>query len=401
MARTLLLCTICLLCTACQKTIIDYEKSVPTSKRILIAYLAGDNSLSDEIEQKITALITGFQNTKDNQNNRLFIYCDYRATEPQLIEVTPNTPDAPRRIIKTYPAQNSADATTVAHVLDEVLNNYPATSYGLIFFSHGTAWLPAGALKNPYQSAETESETDTETEVSTRTVATDNSNELELTDFTASLPLPDGKKWAFIVFENCYMGSVEVAYELKDKTDALIASATEVVSPGMTKVYPDALPYLYEEEPALESFAQAYFDHWNAKTGDYRSATISVTRTERLEELATLARAAFLRWQPDEETIASLQHFNRNKWHLFFDLKEALLTANPALQPLVDELLPHIITYAAATPAFIEGEAYGFTLQQHCGLSCYIYQRQFLFLNERHRQLLWGQEASQRQIHSR
>ena len=55
---------------------------------------------------------------------------------------------------------------------------------------------------------------------------------MELADFASALPLPNHRKWDFILFEGCYMGSVEVAYELKDKTEAIIASSTEIVSPG-------------------------------------------------------------------------------------------------------------------------------------------------------------------------
>ena len=77
---------------------------------------------------------------------------------------------------------------------------------------------------------------------------------------------------------------------------------------------------------------------------------------------ALLARAAFLRWEPDTETISSLQCFNRNEWHLFFDLKETLLTANPALKTYVNELWKNIVTYSAATPSFLPGLAYGFTI---------------------------------------
>ena len=286
----------------------------------------------------------------------------------------------------------------MAQVLYDVLYNYTAQSYGLIVFSHGTAWLPAGALENPTltttaaspASASSVASAASPASAATRTVATDNSNELELTDFAASLPLPEGKKWDFILFENCYMASVEVAYELKDKTETLIASATEIVSPGMTEVYPTALPYLYRETPAPESFAQAYFDHWNGKSGNYRSATISVVRTGRLEELASLAHAAFIRWQPDAETINALQCFNRNPWHLFFDLKEAMLTANPALESHLNNLLPEIVTYSAATPSFIEGEAYGFKIAHHCGLSCYIPQSDFSYLNRAYKQTSWS-----------
>lgn len=373
---------ILLLCSACYT--VDDDDIIPG--RVLIAYLADDNNLSAETEQRINALASGFFHAgTGDAGNRLFIYCDTRNASPRLVEIT-NTHNGPRRLIKTYPPQNSADAAVMAQVLRDVLAGCTAGSYGLVVFSHGTAWLPAGGLENPYSAsggnvAETPA---------TRTVAVDGNDELELTDFAAALPLPGGRKWSFILFENCYMASVEVAYELKDKTEAVIASVTEVVSPGMTEVYPLALPYLYQENPALERFAQACFDHWNALTGDYRSATISVIRTARLAELASLARAAFVRWRPDAATISALQRFNRNPWHLFFDLRQTMLTANPALESFLDGLLPEIVTYSAATPSFIEGEPYGFKIDHCCGLSCYIPQAGFDYLNSAYGQTAWG-----------
>lgn len=381
-----------LLCTAC-RSIDEDEIPLPPTNRILIAYLAGDNSLSAEIEQKITALATGFLHSDNSDlNNRLFVYSDARNAKPQLIEIT-NTHGGPRRLIKTYPEQNSANAAVMAQVLYDVLYNYSARSYGLLIFSHGTAWLPAGALENPYADY---SITDGKArKTDTRTVATDSNNELELIDFATSLPLPEGKKWDFILFENCYMASAEVAYELKDKTEAIIASATEIVSPGMTEVYPAALHHLCKATPALENFAQSYFEHWNAQSGDYRSATISVIRTARLQELASLAHAAFIRWEPDAEAIGALQCFNRNKWHLFFDLKEAMITANPTLETYINDFLPQIVTYAAATPSFIEGESYGFKINRHCGLSCYLSQSEYPSLNSVHRQTSWGKAMFQ------
>ncbi len=343
------------------------------TQRILIAYLAGDNSLSPEIEQKIAALTIGFLAT-DCSQNRLFIYCDRKNTSPQLMEISAHTAN-PRQLLKTYTAQNSASSNVMKQVLNDILNNYSASSYGLILFSHGSAWLPAAGLENPSRS--------------TRSVCIDGEDEMELADFASALPLPNHRKWDFILFEGCYMGSVEVAYELKDKTEAIIASPTEIVSPGMTEVYPSALSYLYQPTPQLERFAQSYFDAWNSKTGDYRSATISVVQTEYLEELALLARTAFLRWEPDTETISSLQCFNRNEWHLFFDLKETLLTANPALKTYVNELWKNIVTYSAATPSFLPGLAYGFTIHTHSGLSCYVPQNEFLYINQGYTQTTW------------
>ena len=109
------------------------------TQRILIAYLAGDNSLSPEIEQKIAALTIGFLAT-DCSQNRLFIYCDRKNTSPQLMEISAHTAN-PRQLLKTYTAQNSASSNVMKQVLNDILNNYSASSYGLILFSHGSAWL--------------------------------------------------------------------------------------------------------------------------------------------------------------------------------------------------------------------------------------------------------------------
>lgn len=172
------------------------------------------------------------------------------------------------------------------------------------------------------------------------------------------------------------MGSVEVAYELKDKTEVLIASPTEILSPGMEAIYPIALPYLLSNtEGRFERFAQSYFDHWNSQNGDYRSATISVIHTEALPQLANLARTAFLSHEFTDEELSQIQHFDRRIQPLFFDLKEALLLADVSLKPAADEIFEQIVTYTAATPQFIPGEAYGFDIHTCCGLSTYLMKK--------------------------
>lgn len=264
--RLFFFCCCCLLFSSCSNE--GYFYPIPPqpekeTQRIIIAYLAGDNSLSSEIEQKIAALTVGFLSA-DYSQNRLFIYYDRKHVSPQLLEISADT-ETPRQILKTYTTQNSASAEVMKQVLNDILKNYSASSYGLILFSHGSAWLPAGGLEEPYKGENLEKGDIDSSRRSTRSVCTDGESEMELTDFAAALPLPGNKKWDFILFEGCYMGSVEVAYELKDKTEAIIASPTEIVSPGMTEVYPSALPYLFQPTPGLEKFAKPTSIHGIAK----------------------------------------------------------------------------------------------------------------------------------------
>lgn len=53
----------------------------------------------------------------------------------------------------------------------------------------------------------------------TRSVIKDNHYEMSLQDFASAIP--DGQ-FNFILFEGCFMAGLEVAYELKDKTQYIV-----------------------------------------------------------------------------------------------------------------------------------------------------------------------------------
>lgn len=142
----------------------------------------------------------------------------------------------------------SASAETFGRVLQEVADAYPADSYGLIFFSHASGWLPAGTLQKP-QTPQNRS----------RSIGVDDGgmgrSEMDMADFADAIP---GGMFDFIVFETCLTAGAEVAYQLRGKTDFMLASSAEIVSPGFTPVYPLALRLLcdtsVETRTALEAF---------------------------------------------------------------------------------------------------------------------------------------------------
>jgi hypothetical protein len=63
---------------------------------------------------------------------------------------------------------------------------------------------------------------------------------MELADFANAIPY----KLDFIIFDACFMGSVEVCYELKDKAEYIVASPTEILSPGF--VYSSMMQHLFK-----------------------------------------------------------------------------------------------------------------------------------------------------------
>jgi hypothetical protein len=351
-------------------------------QRTIIAYLCGDNSLSSEIDTKIDALQQGMQ-LVDAADNRLIVYTDCRDEMPKLLQITA----AEILVLEEYAEKNSASAANFSQILQKIMQDFPAESYGLICFSHASGWLPQGALNNPSGFAGTYPPASA---LALRSIFEDEGQEMPLTEFAAAIPLtPAGDKLEFILFETCYMAGVEVAYELRNKTKYIVSSAAEMLSPGFVEIYPAHLSGLFAPVPLLKSFATAYFDYWNAQTGTARSATISLINLLQIEELANIVKTIYA--DNKELDISSIQHFNRNSYHLFFDLSDQVYAlATQEQKDNYDHILSQIIEYQAATPQFMPGYLHSFIIRRHCGLTTYIKQELFSDLNHEYDKLSWN-----------
>lgn len=346
----------------------------PVSKRTVLVWLAGDNNLYSEVPHKLSALAEGFRNATAS-DCRLLVYADRSGNYPQLIEITP---DGNQSVLETYPAQNSASPETFSRFLRNMIALAPAECYGLIVFSHATGWMPQGALENPTL----------EEKPLSRTVFDDNGDQMPLSDFAAALPTDI--KFDYIVFENCFMGDIEVAYALRDKADKLLVSSAEILSPGFEEIYSSSLYRLFAPTPDLSGFAADYYNYRNAKSGNHRSATVSVINTSAMPALSALASEIISGTSPlDEEKLKTMQRFNRHDYTLFFDLEEYLCELAPDRNAEIRAAIGDAVEYAAATPDFMPTYDHGFHIARHCGLTVYIPQPRFPALNTAYTETDW------------
>lgn len=366
--RALLCFLVCVLLVSCDKT--DEQPAKSVVARTLLVYLGGDNNLSDENRHKVEALREAW----NQPAGRLLVYSDERSRQPCLLELSINGEG--KSMVDTvgvYEENNSADPQVLAGVLETMRRDYAAPSYGLIVFSHASGWLPEGTLLNPWKQP-----------VQRKSIIIDGQREMDLKDFTAVIP--DGL-FDFIIFETCFMAGIEVVYELRRKADYIVASAAEMLSPGLTPLYGDIIPMLMESKPNLKGMAQRYFEYYDAQTGDSRSATISVVSTDGLEALASAAGTTLDPLMTGE--VKTIQHFDRYIYRLFFDFGDAYsrVLGKEAFDAL-QEQLERCIVYKAATPSFIPGQR-GFDIKLFSGLTVYIEQDGFPLLNEQYRELAW------------
>ena len=366
----------------------EYEGPDPDLPvRTILVWLGGDNNLSDETGRKIEALRQGWTYT----GNKCLIYQDSRdgARLLRLRGGCRTTPTPYVEIVREYGAENSASPATFARVLREVADAYPADSYGLIFFSHASGWLPAGTLQNPQKR--------------TRSIGVDDGGtgraEMEIAEFAAAIP--DGM-FDFIVFETCLTAGVEVAYELRGKSDYMLASAAEIVSPGFTPVYPSALRLLcntaVETRTALEAFGHAWMNYVATNyTGARRSATLSLIDIDETSPLAARTQAALRTRSAEAPDLSRLQQVDRPGRYgdspalpRFFDSDEWVEeVADPDEYEAFRAQLERTVVWKAATETFMAGQN-GFTVRRHSGLTTYVEQDAFPDLNQAYRRLSWS-----------
>lgn len=353
--------------SSCLEEEADNRQLLP--ERTILFYMAGDNGLSEETQEKVDALVSAW-NIADE--NRLLVFQDRGGENaPRLLEIKAGSNGKGMiELLEEYKDGNSATTKVFARVLNDMVRHCLSSDYGLVLFSHSSGWFPTGTFAQP------------------RSVVTDGDTEFELIDFARTIP---NGQFRFIIFESCLMAGAEVVYELKDKTDYIFASSAEILSPGFTPLYGKMLECLYKFTPDLTAFASEYYDYCNGLSGDNRSATVSVISTAGLTPLKSLlarAESHVEHWEWVERD--GIQHFDRRaKDYLFYDLEGYIKSIGT--QEEINELagiLEGTILYKAATDEFMPGAPYGFPIKQHCGLTIYIPVAKFKELNTQRNRLL-------------
>lgn len=267
------------LCIACGG---DDEPTPPAKKqpnRTVLAYIVSDNSLNAFSDSDINEMLEGIKSV-DTQVNNLLVYVDGNAT-PVLYRITKDKKGAPtKEIIREYEEQVSTSPQVMTEVCTKVYTDYPAKSYGLIYWSHGEGWKPMPLTTTRWIGQDKGGD------------VTDYTNIDELKNVLASVPHLD-----FLLYDACFMMSVEAAYALRDEVDYIIASPTEIPGPGAP--YDAIVPAMFNEDTPSVAMAKAYFDTYNALYDEGKGnsdshwtagVSIGVLQTSALKTFANITK---------------------------------------------------------------------------------------------------------------
>jgi len=270
-----------------------------TLSHTVLIYMAAENSLSSQVYDDIREMLAG--HTSLTANDHLLIYLDDTSL-PSIYEVT-NATTATTRAgltpVKTYEEdQNSASASVLDEVLTYVETHYPADDYGLVLWSHASGWLPLLSKANTSALVK-----GTQEKVKRRTFGLDNGknttsnsgSQMELANLAQVLEAH--APFRFVMFDACFMQSLEVAYELRKCTDCLVGSPAEVPGPGAP--YDKVMPYMFADQFDGDGISKAYNDYYKEIASIIENrygGVMSCVHLDQMDAFAEMFRPLYLEY---------------------------------------------------------------------------------------------------------
>ena len=231
---------------------------------------------------------------------------------------------------------HTTDPETMAAILSEMADLAPAERYGLHLASHAKGWLPASVegtslLRRLSATGAGDLWRKAPGAVETRWFGHDRGRYMNITELADAIDAT-GIHFDYLLFDACFMSSVEALYDLRNSAAYIVASPCEVMGHGFP--YDTAIPTLFTEEGAgydLTALCKSYYDYY-ANTDSYNSGCIAMTVCSELDALAD-AMHALNAGATKSVDVSALQSYDGMKEHQFYDLENYALelTDDPAL----------------------------------------------------------------------
>lgn len=254
------------------------------------------------------------------KDERVMVFMATSEREAVLFELKKQNGRCLTDTLRRYNDRPFTSRQWLTSLFSEVMTLAPASRYGMVMGCHGLAWVPVQGQRNARKRLGSQERIDEEDNlykeeridkeglykeeridkegepndlmhfevqgpVTTRFIGgTYPETQIETTDLADAMA-DAGLHTEYILFDACYMSSVEVAYELKDVTHYLIASPTEVISYGF--------PYITMGKHLLgttnyKGIADSFISFYSSYYQPY--GTVAVTDCTQLDALAAIAQ---------------------------------------------------------------------------------------------------------------
>lgn len=225
---------------------------------------------------------------------------------------------------------NAITKENLTSLLNQV-NSYSNTGYySILVGCHGSGWTPRGS--------------DSTMPKASRAFGGQGADlQYDLSDMSYAIANSAMKKVEFVSFDDCYMANVETAYELRDVTNYLVASTSEVMGDGFP--YDTLFKYMLGT-PDYHNICKTFYTYYTNNSYPYGSLS-AIKCGDAIKKMASVMKDINTTYTFDQSKLNDVQYLDGYHVHVFYDL-EAYYDQLGALPPLsanfktaLDNLVPY------------------------------------------------------------
>ena len=285
----------------------DDELIDEPTEQTVIFFMPWSTNMTPYFEQNIADFETAIKGGL-LKNERVIVIISSTKSRANVIELRQE--QGVRDTLMFYSQPDFTQRENITTMLNDVRAIAPACRYSLIVGCHGMGWLPVSTSR-----ARSQYHFERDDVPQTRWFGGFTS-EYQIETTTLADAIGDaGMRMEYIMFDDCFMSSVEAAYDLKDVTNYLIGCPTEIMIYGFpyhlcTRHLVGTVDYAALCQTFLD-----FYSHYTTPCG-----TIAVTDCRELDALAAIVRDINLTQEFDYALLSDVQRMDGYNPPLFYDL---------------------------------------------------------------------------------
>lgn len=331
--------------TSCSEEAFDTDS---VNKQTILVFYPWTGSKSNTgllgyLQNNIDSICDGIIDRKGLNNSRVLVFLSDKYNHSTLydLQYDATTKSVNRVPLKEYEGASYASAEGIADIMNEVKTKASALNYALIVGVHGCGWTYASDWSRyPYYARPSVTRPRDNNFSGIQFGPDPNAS---LTRFFGSVSLAEnamdistlaegiresGMKMQYILFDACYMSNIETAYELKDVTNYMIASGSEIMAAGLP--YRSMWSYLNSATPNYSSIVSTSVNFYkNNSSAPF--CNLAAIDCRQVEKLASVMKDINAEYQLSASVnLDSIQHLDGFRPNLFYDLETYVDSLRPS-----------------------------------------------------------------------
>lgn len=344
----------------------DDEPIEPCDKTIIM-YFPWSTDLTYYFQTNITDMESAIRKAAI-PGERVVVFFASSQTEAELFEIVLENGSCVRKPLKNYQFSNNEYTTETG--LTKIIADFkafaPAESYSMIIGCHGLGWISSEAgSRSLYDKSNYKYHWEGQGFLTRFFGGRTADCQTELSTLAASI-INNGIKMEYILFDDCYMANVETSYVLRNATDHLIASTSEIMARGLP--YATVGQYLLGK-PNYKAIVDGFYDFYSHYSKPY--GALSVIDCSQIEGLASVVKRINNDYTFDSSKLKNIQKLDGYNPSIFFDCRSYMnqLCNDAALMNAFDVQLGKTVLYTACTPQLYSSSFGTFDIEEYSGIT--------------------------------